>query len=312
MRPLTENRIILIERPTRLDELIMRHNTPEQARFHVERLGVDFGDYEEEHSIYKTSLALAKDALATLGILHTVERRYLPNYIFGRKDVVVALGQDGLVANTLKYLNGQILVGVNPDPRRNSGLLLPFNAIELGLVMPEILAGKRDVREITLAKATLNDTQALYGVNDIFIGQRTHVSARYEIAANGKKERQSSSGIIVSTGLGSTGWFKSIVAGAAGITSGYLGAEIKKPDNTAFAWNLRRLAYCVREPFTSVTTGANMVYGEITDKKELVVTSQMAENGVIFSDGMEADYLEFNSGAVAKITIAEKTGLLAV
>jgi hypothetical protein len=40
--------------------------------------------------------------------------------------------------------------------------------------------------------------------------------------------------------------------------------------------------------------------------------SQMPENGVIFSDGIESDYLEFNSGTLAEIGIAEKKGQLVV
>ena len=49
----------------------------------------------------------------------------LPNFLFGPADIVVALGQDGVVANTLKYLNGQPLIGVNPDAKRYDGELLP-------------------------------------------------------------------------------------------------------------------------------------------------------------------------------------------
>src|SRR6266700_6241111 len=70
----------------------------------------------------------------------------LPNFVFGPEDIVVALGQDGLVANTLKYLNGQPLVGVNPDPRRYDGQLLPFRISHLRRVMPEVFARRRAVR----------------------------------------------------------------------------------------------------------------------------------------------------------------------
>ena len=38
----------------------------------------------------------------------------------------------------------------------------------------------------------------------------------------------------------------------------------------------------------------------------------MPERGVIFSDGIEDDFLEFNSGTQAEIKIAEKTGQLVV
>jgi hypothetical protein len=36
----------------------------------------------------------------------------------------------------------------------------------------------------------------------------------------------------------------------------------------------------------------------------------MPENGVIFSDGIEADFLEFNSGDVATIGLSERVGKL--
>jgi hypothetical protein len=38
----------------------------------------------------------------------------------------------------------------------------------------------------------------------------------------------------------------------------------------------------------------------------------MPENGVIFSDGIESDYLQFNSGIEATITLADKIGHLVV
>ncbi len=54
-------------------------------------------------------------------------------------------------------------------------------------------------------KAILNDGQVMYGVNDLYIGQRTHISSRYQIQIGGNSEFQSSSGVIISTGLGATG-----------------------------------------------------------------------------------------------------------
>jgi hypothetical protein len=38
----------------------------------------------------------------------------------------------------------------------------------------------------------------------------------------------------------------------------------------------------------------------------------MPENGVIFSDGIEADFLEFSSGMVASIGVADRCGRLVV
>ena len=42
MDRLTENKLVLITRRTRLDDLISRFNTIDQAKFYVEHLGADF------------------------------------------------------------------------------------------------------------------------------------------------------------------------------------------------------------------------------------------------------------------------------
>jgi hypothetical protein len=77
-------------------------------------------------------------------------------------------------------------------------------------------------------------------------------------------------------------------------------------------WEEKKLIFVVREPFQSKWSGAEVVAGEILSNDELVIESHMPESGVIFSDGMEADYLEFNSGSTAKIKIAEKKTILVI
>ena len=85
-----------------------------------------------------------------------------------------------------------------------------FVAGDLAKVMPEVALRKRPVKLVTMAKAALNNGQVLYGVNDLFIGPKTHCSARYLIRSGEASETQSSSGVIVSTGMGSTGWLKKL------------------------------------------------------------------------------------------------------
>jgi hypothetical protein len=251
--------------------------------------------------------------LSALGRLQTLRREFLPNFIFGRDDTVVVLGQDGLVANTVKYATAQPIVGVNPDPERWDGVLLPFTVRDLRKIVPEVFAGRRKIKEVTMAKAELSDGQKLYAVNDFFIGVRSHVSARYTISANGREERQSSSGTIVSTGLGSTGWFKSLMAGAISIVQSAAGVEnLKLTAREGFAWDADWLYFTVREPFPSKSSAATLVFGRVTREEPLVVVSQTPESGVIFSDGVEKDFLEFNSGARATVTLAEKKGHLVI
>ncbi|MGH2522111.1 MAG: sugar kinase, partial [Anaerolineales bacterium] len=164
------------------------------------------------------------------------------------------------------------------------------------------------------AQAALNDGQSLYAFNDLFIGPRTHVSARYRIEFAGRVENQSSSGIIVSTGAGSTGWLQSIVTGSVRVAAGVTGVDITPPapETYRLPWEADELYFTVREPFTSRTSQAGIVFGKLRAQQKLVLHSYMPENGVIFSDGIERDYLSFNAGAVATIGLAERKAHLIV
>lgn len=299
-----DRKIIVVTRATRLEELIARLHTREQARFYIEHMNGDFSQYEIEHERYHAARRVVAETLSG-GYRHQIiERAFLPNFLFGPQEIVIALGQDGLVANTLKYLDAQPLIGINPDPERNDGVLLPFRAADLASLLPEVALNRRPVRTVTMARAVLSDGQELHAVNDLFIGPRSHTSLRYEIAIGERRETQSSSGLIVSTGLGSTGWLKSIVTGSAAIVSGTADAYQPLP------WDAARLLFAVREPFPSRTSQASLVHGAIETSTTLRVRSLTPENGVIFSDGIEADYLAFNSGTLAEISVADRRGHL--
>lgn len=309
MEPLSQ-RIVLIVRKTRLEDLTVRFNTVEQARFYIEHLGADFSDYEAEHRTYQQAVLAAETSLRRFGRVQRLDRGFLPNFLFPPDALVVVLGQDGLVANTLKYLSGQPVIGVNPDPARWDGVLLPFKVKDLVSITPSAQTGKRPLRSITMARARLSDGQELHAVNDLFIGPRSHVSARYEIHVGDRSETHSSSGLIVSTGLGSTGWFRSLLTGAAGIAGQSVKGSVKELREKGVPWDAKYLHFTVREPFPSKTTQTDLVFGKVTHKQPLRLVSQMAGYGVIFSDGIEADYLEFNSGMTAVISVAERNGRL--
>lgn len=306
-----DRKVVLVTRRTRLEDLVARHQTLEQARFYLEHLGADFSDYVRENAAYAQGMHRCVEVLQSWGRYQVLDRAHLPNFVFGQNDIVVTLGQDGLVANTLKYLSGQPLIGLNPEPTRWDGVLLPFEAKDLGLVLPLVSRDLRPVREVTMAEARLSDGQKLRAVNDLFVGPRTHTSALYELEMGTRREFQSSSGLIVATGLGSTAWFKSIVTGSLGIASAW-GGGTAHPVYQALPWDTDRLRFAVREPFPSKSSTAEMVYGEVVGAQTLKIHSRMPENGVIFSDGMEADHLQFTAGMEASIGLANVRGCLVV
>ncbi|MEQ5273415.1 sugar kinase [Proteus terrae] len=298
-------RFVLVMRKSRLQELIKRFNTWSQAKFYLEHNNVEVKDYLNEHNLYQKQLTEAELILKSLGRFQLLERGLLPSYQFSPRDIVVVIGQDGLVANTLKYLNGQPIIAINPDPSRWDGKLLPFEIGQLKETVINTINKKMPFKTVTFAQATTNDGQSLLAVNDLFIGPKSHTSARYILQWNGTEEVQSSSGIIVSTGLGSTGWFQSILAGAMAITG-----EASHPLLQGFSWSERKLQFSVREPFPSRTTGVALTFGTIEPDSPLQLGSLMPENGVIFSDGIEDDYLQFNAGCIAHIGIADIQGQL--
>jgi NAD kinase len=307
----SDRKIVLVTRRTRLEELTAKYQTLAQAKFYVEHLGADFSDYQAEHETYLAQKRQAVHILEDWGRYQVMNREFLPSFLFGPSNIVVALGQDGLVANTMKYLDGHPLIGVNPDTNRYDGVLLPFVTADLPLLLPEVAADQRSFKTITMAKAVLTDSQTLYAVNDLFIGPRSHTSALYEIGFEGQTETQSSSGLIVSTGFGSTAWFKSIVVGSRAIAGAYGGQEEGAP-YAPQPWDAPLLQFAVREPFPSKTSQTTLVTGRILKGHELSLRSLMPENGVIFSDGIEADRIDFNSGAEARISVAERQGRLVV
>ena len=68
----------------------------------------------------------------------------------------------------------------------------------------------------------------------------------------------------------------------------------------------------ITEPFSSKTTGTKLTFGTITRDTPLVVNSHMAESGVVFSDGIEADYLGFNAGTTVTIGLSQRQARIVV
>ena len=302
-------KVVVVTRKTRLAELVERFNTRAQAKFYIEHAGRDFSEYEAEDAAYRTSLDEVRHAVEVGLKVQVLDRALVPTYTFLPVDIVVTLGQDGLVANTAKYAGGQPIIAVNPDPARFDGVLLPFRPGDTRAALAATLAGRHRVRAVTLAEARLDDGQRLLAFNELFVGARTHVSARYRLSWKASAEAQSSSGVLIATGAGSTGWLSSVYQMVSGIAA-WTGAPAVRP--VRLDWEDRRLVFVVREPFVSRHSDAKIVTDMIEPDERLQIESTMPSGGVIFSDGIESDYLAFDSGAVASIGAAADTANLVV
>lgn len=288
-------RIVVVTRPTELQLLLARHGTREQARFHLERRDVRIEEVEARHHQIEAVQASVAHAIPLSFRRARIDRSDLARFVFEPGDVIVVVGQDGLVANVAKYLvHGQPVIGVDPEPGRNAGVLVRHRA-EHATELVRLASEGRVVREErTMVEVRLDDGQTLRALNEIFVGHRAHQSARYRIAAPGAEaEHQSSSGIVVTTGTGASGWARSITRERAGEHA------LPRP---ADPW----VAFFVREAFPSPATGTSITEGRIETGVALSVRSEMGEGGVIFGDGMEEDRLSFGWGIGARVSVARE------
>jgi NAD kinase len=284
-------RAVVVYRPTDYELLIATHGTRGQAEFFLRSRGQSMDKAEQEHVAIQEAITSVLGRIPARWRRTRIARAELSRFLFEPDDVIIAVGQDGLVANVAKYLSGQVVVGVNPLPALFEGRLVLHGLQSVRDVLGTIDAGRDpSIQERTMVEAKLDDGQTLVALNEVFVGHRSHQSARYRIGIQKKEERQSSSGLICCTGTGATGWALSI--------NNATGGKVELPGPIEPV-----LCYFVREAWPSKASGATITIGRFPREEHLVVTSEMNQGGVIFGDGIEEDYLPFDWGRVASIGV---------
>ncbi|WP_406208887.1 hypothetical protein OH807_37720 [Kitasatospora sp. NBC_01560] len=296
-------RAVLVHRRTEYEELLAHHGTPGQAAFFLSSRGRSVAEVEARHRRQGEALARAAAAVPLDWRRTRVERADLPRFLFEPEDVVVVVGQDGLVANVAKYLDGQPVIGVDADPGRNPGVLVRHRADALPALLPGAVArsAARHLDERTMVEAVADDSQRLLALNEVYVGQPGHQTARYRLAvteaaaasrpvAEAAAEPQASSGVLVGTGTGATGWCRSAWLERGG--------PLDLPGAAAPA-----LAWFVREAWPSPATGTSRVHGLLDPGRQLVLTVE-SDRLVAFGDGIETDALELTWGQTVRLGVA--------
>jgi len=285
-------RVVVVTRSTEYQRLLQHHATAGQARFFLRQRSLATTEVEGRHGRVSGSMLAVEQAIPTDWRRNQVQRSDLDRFLFEPDDIIVAVGQDGLVANVSKYLQGQPVIGINPDPGRNPGVLVRHPPAAISRLLAQLVQGRALVEQRVMVEARLDDGQSLRALNEVFIGHRSHQSARYRLLWQGQEERQSSSGLIVTTGTGATGWASSIQRER--------GSQLPPPTPTE-----ERLAFFVREAWPSPATGTELTEGSIQSGEVLEVISEMDDGGVAFGDGIEADSLQLLWGQRVQVSLAE-------
>ena len=279
-------RVVVVHRQTEYAELVARHGTRDQARFFLKQRGRDLDELESRHHLYRAVLEQVGNGVPVEWRRGAVERADVARFLFAPDDIIVVVGQDGLVANVAKYLQGQPVIGIDPEPGHNAGVLVTHGADAVG----DLLRRPGQVEQRTMVEAVLDDGQRLLSLNEVFVGHPSHQSARYLVQTTGAQpEHQSSSGIIITTGTGATGWGSSI-------------ARATKSDLHLPAPTEPRLLFFVREAWPSPATGTTVTEGELTETRLKVVVE--SDHLVAFGDGMESDPLPLTFGQTLDVGLA--------
>jgi hypothetical protein len=296
------DRIVVVSKSTRLDELVREHFTLGAARFALESRERSLAPYEAEDAAQRAALAEIRRQIPNDIPVTSVSREDLPGFLFRDTDFVIVCGPDGLFVNTAKYIADQLVLAVNPDPRTVAGILMLVPPHAVGGVIAKVIARHHRTERLPFIKATIDDDAVVWGVNDIFLGRRDQISARYEIAFGEMHERQSSSGIIVSSGVGATGWLRSIVTMVAGLS----GAAHPRQLSSLPKATSSELVFVVREPFPSPGAGTAILTGRVVPGKPLSVISEMPDGGCVFSDGIVEKAVEWPAGSRVIVSVGDR------
>jgi hypothetical protein len=274
-------RVVLVTRPTDLELLIQEHGTSDQARFLSQDRPGWFDEAVRRDDLQRRAFTTVLKAIPISWRRAHITRSHLATFAFAEEDIIVPVGQDGLVANVAKYLDRQLVIGVNPDPEYVEGILVHFTRTEFSEILKLVDTHRATIEIRTLIEARLDDGQILHALNEVFVGHCSHQTARYRLEIHGRVERQFSSGLVVSSATGATGWARSIARER--------NLVLQLPASS------HQLVVLVREAFPAPGFGTTLTAAFVSEEG-LAIISEMSDGGTIFGDGIEDDFIRFGWG----------------
>lgn len=223
----------------------------------------------------KKTLLLVKGVLNKNKIKFSIsEREGLNKKLFQNEDFVIAVGGDGTFLRVSHFIfDNTPILGVNSDPKCKEGFLMASNKENFKKIIKKILKRDYKIKKLHRLEAYIGRKKVPeLALNEFYVSsEKEYRTARYYLTIRGKKERQKSSGIIISTAAGSYAWMKS-----AG------GKQLPL--------NSDKFEYIVREPYCGrVSAKCGLVNG-ILSKDEKIIIEFEAGNGILIADSLSVEH----------------------
>ncbi len=190
---------------------------------------------------------------------------------FKKEDIIITLGGDGTFLSASHFLTNQLILGVNTNPQKSEGHLTTANLTNLENKLKQISNKKIRIKEYTRENVKIFKKDMCIttenALNETYFGNlNPHHPSNYEIIYKNKRESQRSSGVLISTGTGSTAWYKAM--------NGWRYDKTKK-----------QLRFRIRELFTGRIFKAKIKKGKINPQEKLIIISRI-NHGILAIDSI--------------------------
>ena len=206
-----------------------------------------------------------------------------------RYDLIIAYGGDGHFSYVSHFVDGKLILGINSDPITSEGVMTMFTVKNFENNLDKIKKGDFETEEWTRLEIKRNGKKIGLATSDVYLGEKDRkFMSRHTLKYRNKKEEQKCSGIILTTGVGSTGWYTS--------ASRYLKLN-------SFSRTAKFGKFLVTEPFKGRLNESSMLTGTLNFGEEIIISSLNNTKGIVTIDSN--DEYEFNRGTKVTISIGK-------
>jgi NAD+ kinase len=223
----------------------------------------------------KSALELVKRTLKKYKINYKSEHRGNPRKkLFQTADLVVAVGGDGTFLMASHFIfDKKPLLGVNSDPRYKEGFFMAISKDDFEEKFKKILSNNYTTKKLQRLEAYIGNKKIPdLALNEFYVAsEKPYHTAIYFLNVGGKRERQKSSGILISSAAGSQAWIKSA------------GGKILPLESNKFQ-------YLVREPYRGKSSAKCNLIKDTLNKNEKIEIVFDVGNGVLIADSLSREH----------------------